>query len=279
MQAKFAKLSWIGVLCMLAVVGCSYDAGVESIPIDEMTLALEVTDYGAMHNAILSEMDVFGDGTNWSHGEFFRRLTDASDHAYAKHGPSRNFTVEEVARLVTAAAYEVEPLWDLSLKDPNRADPVAVLTHWLNRRMISQAEYTQLLPVFSSPDTRSGLLETQAAEAQPVSEFVRHTVSTWRASFNFWIGDRRAVLPSGETGGPVVQLGDEEPPNKGDYLRTLWGDAIGTATAALLGAGPFSPLVGAALSTAFHIQEGCIACPEGGGGTDGGGFQPPGPQP
>jgi hypothetical protein len=201
---------------------------------DETWLATVTTtqtfDVGAVHNVAMECMRARAAlPMSIAYDEYVRQLARCVNRALASYGLSRSITVEESAQTVALLETEVMPYFDLTFSDPTRLDPNALLHHWLEAGLLTEAEHDDLVRVFAG--------ETVV----PTSDVVAIGQSVFGASSYYWLA------------GAPEPLDSEEPPHKGLVVRSA--DALGSIAGYWLGAGKVgSVLVSFAASTFFDMS-------------------------
>lgn len=215
---------------------------------------------GILHNEILEQIDAASlPAGAFTPEEFLENLVDAANQAYEPYGPSRLLSIDD-ARVILDVVYIMRPLFDFSLQDSLRMDPAVALTYWYNHGRLTHPEFLQLRHLFGADDARTTGITAATVTGEAVSETVGLAASVLGASVEYW----SAGAYSATNGKARIDRVPSE-----EELRKYIADGLGGTLGALMGSGPFTPLVAAGFSIVFTMvgESHCWPDPCGGGGS------------
>jgi hypothetical protein len=188
----------------------------------------ELVDIGEVHNAAMEKLRkraVLPMGIPYD--EYIRQVQKCFNRALEPYEPSRSITLAECEQAVQLLGTEVQPYFDLTLRDPAYLDPLVPLNRWLERGLITPAEHAELTQLLA------GQLVPPSTESVAIAQ------SVFMASDAYWSSVDR---------GKAAYAEDEPLGKKEVSIRAA--DTLGGIISHLLGGGPIATgLISFAAST------------------------------
>jgi len=224
--------------CALLLLSCNNDI---QEPDDKVAQPLQMSplstsaeiNLGAFHNEIMARMLARAAlPMSISDDEFVAQLRRAANRAIEQYGPSREFTDTDCRMVLQVWSQYVAPYFDVTLRDPARSDPMAVVIHLRDAGMIDDQDVRQMEVLLGNGNSDS------LSALSPTSEGISIAQVIHDASLSYWSGGRQPLRD--EDGPPVKEI------------RNTSADALGGLIGWALGFGnPLCGLIGSGLSLVF----------------------------